>query len=75
MVLTFQDTFSHLRRRLGGHRQPLEDTDRNGSIIAKVLFDGKSFYLIDYDILVKTTEWSVINAAFWLVELLLGYML
>ena len=56
MVLTFQDTFSHLRRRLGGHRQPLEDTDRNGSIIAKILFDGKAFYLIDYDILVKSTE-------------------
>ena len=53
MVLTFQDTFSHLGRRLGGHRQPLEDTDRNGSIIAKILFDGKAFYLIDYDILVK----------------------
>ena len=28
-----------------------------------------------YIYLVKSNKWSIINAAFWLVELLLGYML
>ena len=28
-----------------------------------------------YHLLVKSNQWSIINAAFWLVELLLGYML
>ena len=29
----------------------------------------------EYILLVKSNKWSIINAAFWLVELLLGYML
>ena len=46
------------------------------------LYLGKSWQvyfhngsLLIYSFLVKSNEWSVINAVFWLVELLLGYML
>jgi len=30
---------------------------------------------LSYTVLVKSNKWSIINAAFWLVELVLGYML
>ena len=30
---------------------------------------------LDIKVLVKANKWSIINAAFWLVELLLDYML
>ena len=33
------------------------------------------FSSYDYLVYVKYNYWSIINAAFWLVELLLGYML
>ena len=32
-------------------------------------------YIYIYIYLVKSNKWSIINATFWLVELLLGYML
>ena len=32
----------------------------------------RSFF---YTFLLKSNQWSIINAAFWLFELLLGYML
>ena len=36
-----------------------------------------SYWVLDgyYHLLVKSNKWSIINAAFWLVELLPGYML
>ena len=36
---------------------------------------SKAMQVHVYNILVKSNQWSVINAAFWLVELLLGYTL
>ena len=33
------------------------------------------FSSYDYLVYVKSNYWCIINAAFWLVELLLGYML
>ena len=41
-------------------------------LIKQLLFHLR---LLDMRLLVKSNEWSIINAAFWLVELLLGYTL
>ena len=41
-------------------------------LIKQLLFHLR---LLDMRLLLKSNEWSIINAAFWLVELLLGYTL
>ena len=82
VLSTNKTSLNVLLRFMGKFLQ--EDFFRNWSVLKMLEYTRKCCVLrtkftktalINKNILVKSNWWSIINAAFWMVELLLGYML